>query len=248
MTIHDQGRSAAAVQIRKAQYLPRDLVQDSFPNVRSRLDTTTRMIKNVHARGPTNPDDDVEVAMIPLTKGERTAIRRAKKPKKTQLSQRGVGAIKDIHAKGAKKLDGDFLSKVQPVSAHDDMTPLQKRASAQVTPECVRWENCAGAWLRVAHDGRGHSRVVGKLAKGLKLPPNSSNASNETDIADVGSTNDWSDEQTASPAVEHVAGFNDVDASRSPAIAAAVASTPREAQVEAIKRALLPENKRRMMP
>jgi hypothetical protein len=252
MSIHDDGRAAAAVLIRKQQYLPRDLVQDAFANgVRSRLDTTTKMIKRVHARGPTSPDDDVEVAMMPLTKAERVAIRRGKKrgPKKTQVSMKGVSAIRDIHAQGAQKLDGDFLSKVQPVSAHDDMTPLQKRASMQHAPAGTRWENVRGTWLQVSHDGQGRSRVVGGLAKGLKLPPNSSNGSNETDIADVGSTNNWDDENTENPTPEMVGGFDDTNVSpRGPRIAAAVSSVPSEASAQAIKQCLLPENKRRMMP
>ena len=94
----DQGRAAAALSIRKAQHLPRDLVRDSFAsNVRSRLDVSTRMIKAVHSRGPTPPDDDADVAAMPLTKIERKAIRRAKKPKKTQVSMRGLAEIRDAH-------------------------------------------------------------------------------------------------------------------------------------------------------
>ena len=145
--------------------------------------------------------------------------------------------------KGRVPLTGDFLSKVQPITA----TQTPHLCEGAMHPVCAG-KNRECTWLQVEHFGRGKSRVLGGLAKGLKVPPQSNNASNATDIADVGSTNDWDDEDVANPTPEHVGGFTDTDASRSPAIAAAVASTPREKPLDAIKRALLPENKKRMMP
>jgi hypothetical protein len=247
MTDFDNGRAAAVDAIRKAHNTPHSLgpygaALDRTATLRKAhrpdgarvIDTATTMIKKLHARGPTSPTDDVEVSAMPLSKAERTAIRRAKKPKKTQLSQRGVDAIKDIHAKGGRPLTGDFLSKAETPSTVDDTRPLQKRQFSSAWWNAATWQERRDALLK---------------GQQVKLPPQSSNASSETELAQTGAENDWDDEETASPAVEHVAGFDDTNVSpRDPRIAAAVSSVPSEAATQAIKQALLPKNKRVMMP
>jgi hypothetical protein len=245
---NDNGRTAAAAEIRKAMRSPRSLApygptfdargatirKAHVPNGAPTVDASTRLIKSIHSRGPVPslPDtDDSEVGAMLLTKAERAAIRRAKKPRKTQLSQRGVQEIRDAHKKGGIPLSGDFLSKVQPAVAPQDSVPLQKRIGSSAWWNAATWQERRDA-----------------VKKGLIVPPQSLNASNQTEIADVGSVNDFDDEDTESPTTEHVGGFSDHDVSRSPAISAAVASVPRDAAVDAIKQALLPANERRMMP
>ena len=233
---------------------PNFLAKRSGPKRPPDIAASLRAVRKVHATGPTQPAPlnkrppaIAEVESEPITKAQAYAKRNG--PKKT-MEQGGIAEIRDLHKAGGRTLDGDFLSKVaidRPPTSTRTLS-LKKRAPT-FAPAGVRWEKCAGTWVQIEHDGRGRSRAIGKLAKGLKVPPQSDNASNATDIADTGAPNRWDDEETASPGTEHVGGFDDTNVPQSdPRIVAAVASTPREREVDAIKQALLPKNKLRMMP
>jgi hypothetical protein len=244
------------------------LTKRSEPKPPPDLEAARRAILSLH-KGAAPVDEAVEDML--RTDAERAARKKQLKrgPKKTQLSRKGVANIAKLHAAGGRPLGGDFLSKA--VAADDEpeyddsVDAVRKSLSAApraLAPLANPRINAADI-ARIVARGSLRKRVGSAewwntatwqerrdaMAKGVKMPPQSNNAtSTSDDLADTGATNLWNDEETASPKPTPVGGFTDPQVSpNDPRIAAAVAEVPKD-PVEAIKQALLPANKRRMMP
>jgi hypothetical protein len=126
-----------------------------------------------------------------------------------RLRDTSVDAIRKVHSRGPQPFDPDFLQKFD-----SDRTIAKNR-----TVSAIRKAHQSPLRAQISFDALGLSKAF--ATRGMRkvgFPPQSSNASNATSIADTGATNSWKDQIAPTTKPARVGGQSVTDVSRSPNI------------------------------